>query len=479
MSSDKRSVKISSSLGTVNLDAFTGITISAPNGDIKIEGKNVSIKAGNNLTLTSGTNIETRSKRNKKFDSGAAFGYTLEEQGVNRLLKEFVTPFIDVSLARSVWEIILMPIEGTTQIKSHRYMKLEAGSGNATIKHDRYTAEKHSGIDDSTKLANTQQLISLTKSRITDISTKIDDFFNNYINKWKNVLDAKKDYTEKANKDSYLIKVDEPRIYNIISAAERVATGDAQEWTKWDKDHHPEIFNGRVRTGQLDTDKETFFSYANALGEAVFNLYKHVAGFNTIYNIEDGLEEMPLTVANALKEALQKLATDNQSNWNKYNSLYDKFNNYHLNKVLLKRKWAALFLMELSKTKSDLLNLSYTEKALADGMLTDNYKWGLFVKNLELRPMPQFFRVAVDALKKAAKDSFAPFANPVKDRLMWADNSSGQILLSDNPDYTINFFKGKIQQGTNPPLDVEDWQVEEDANQKTLGSVKKLLIDLS
>lgn len=479
MSSDKRSVKISSSLGTVNLDAFTGITISAPNGDIKIEGKNVSIKAGNNLTLTSGTNIETRSKRNKKFDSGAAFGYTLEEQGVNRLLKEFVTPFIDVSLARSVWEIILMPIEGTTQIKSHRYMKLEAGSGNATIKHDRYTAEKHSGIDDSTKLANTQQLISLTKSRITDISTKIDDFFNNYINKWKNVLDAKKDYTEKANKDSYLIKVDEPRIYNIISAAERVATGDAQEWTKWDKDHHPEIFNGRVRTGQLDTDKETFFSYANALGEAVFNLYKHVAGFNTIYNIEDGLEEMPLTVANALKEALQKLATDNQSNWNKYNSLYDKFNNYHLNKVLLKRKWAALFLMELSKTKSDLLNLSYTEKALADGMLTDNYKWGLFVKNLELRPMPQFFRVAVDVLKKAAKDSFAPFANPVKDRLMWADNSSGQILLSDNPDYTINFFKGKIQQGTNPPLDVEDWQVEEDANQKTLGSVKKLLIDLS
>ena len=88
--------------------------------------------------------------------------------------------------------------------------------------------------------------------------------------------------------------------------------------------------------------------------------------------------------------------------------------------------------------------------------------------------MHQFFRVAVDAIKKAAKDSFVPFANPVKDRLMWADKSSGQILLSDNPDYTINFQKG--QPGA---ANTNTWQVEEDANQKTLGSVKKLLIDLS
>ena len=141
--------------------------------------------------------------------------------------------------------------------------------------------------------------------------------------------------------------------------------------------------------------------------------------------------------------------------------------------VMLKRKWAALFLMELSKAKKDLLNLSYSEKTLTDDMLTDNYKWGLFVKNLELRPMPQFFRVAVDALKKAAKDSFAPFANPVKDRLMWADNSSGQILLSDNPDYTINFQKG--QPGA---ANTNTWQVEEDANQGNLDYVKKLLIGL-
>ena len=57
MSSNKRSVNISSPFGTVGINAFTGISISAPNGDISIKGKNVSIEAGNNLRLISGTNV--------------------------------------------------------------------------------------------------------------------------------------------------------------------------------------------------------------------------------------------------------------------------------------------------------------------------------------------------------------------------------------------------------------------------------------
>ena len=481
MSSDRRSVKISSSLGTVNLDAFTGITISAPNGDIKIEGKNVSIKAGNNLTLTSGTNIETRSKRNKKFDSGAAFGYTLEEQGVNRLLKEFVTPFIDVSLARSVWEIILMPIEGTTQIKSHRYMKLEAGSGNATIKHDRYTANKHLGIDDSDKLNQTQQLMSKIKEKIKDIVPTINGFATDAKLKCYNGFTAISNYRKYANIDTYLKKIGDPDMKTIISEAKNAAAGAASRWTVWDKDHHPDIFNDKLNDGLQDGNKTTFFSYANELGKTISELNKKVADFKTLYQPDlSGLTGISLEVATAFKGAFDELADDYQKGWDKYcdSSAFMK-EQYDFNAVLLKRKWAALFLLKIAESKKDLLELYYTKSTLTDGMLTDNYKWGLFVKNLELRPMPQFFRVAVDVLKKAAKDSFAPFANPVKDRLMWADNSSGQILLSDNPDYTINFFKGKIQQGANPPLDVEDWQVEEDANQKTLGSVKKLLIDLS
>jgi len=53
-SSDSRSVTIQSALGNVTLNAFTGISISAPNGNISISGKNVEISASNNVKITSG-----------------------------------------------------------------------------------------------------------------------------------------------------------------------------------------------------------------------------------------------------------------------------------------------------------------------------------------------------------------------------------------------------------------------------------------
>lgn len=66
MSSDSRKINISSPFGSVGINAYTGITVTAPNGDIKIVGKNVDIVAGNNLTLTSGANIKNYIPRNKK-----------------------------------------------------------------------------------------------------------------------------------------------------------------------------------------------------------------------------------------------------------------------------------------------------------------------------------------------------------------------------------------------------------------------------
>ena len=70
-STDKRNVTISSPWGDVKMDAFTGITISAPNGDVKIKGKNVTIEAGNNLKLESGTNIGWKLFNDKKFPNCA------------------------------------------------------------------------------------------------------------------------------------------------------------------------------------------------------------------------------------------------------------------------------------------------------------------------------------------------------------------------------------------------------------------------
>lgn len=124
-----RNITISSPAGDVVIDAFTGITINAPHGDVNIVGKNVNIEARNNLTMTSGTNIKQpyfwhRNKKSRKEDLG------------KRLVSAFFNNAqkfagLDLSFHRTWLEVLLRPIGGTMRIKSHRYMHLEAGEGEA------------------------------------------------------------------------------------------------------------------------------------------------------------------------------------------------------------------------------------------------------------------------------------------------------------------------------------------------------------
>lgn len=132
MSSSGRSISIDSPFGKVGINAFTGITINAPNGDIKISGKNVSIEAGNNLTLKSGTNI-TKGLVFSKPIAKESSGKTIGTDVLNFALKKVITPPIDLGLLRCVLEAVIRPIGGTMLVKSNRYMCLEAGKGTATI----------------------------------------------------------------------------------------------------------------------------------------------------------------------------------------------------------------------------------------------------------------------------------------------------------------------------------------------------------
>ena len=125
MSSDSRKINISSPFGSVGINAYTGITVTAPNGDIKIVGKNVDIVAGNNLTLTSGANIKNYIPRNKK-------EWLAQILQAETYLVGLVQP-INLALVRTVLETFLRPIGGTLLIKSCRYLRLEAGRGEAAV----------------------------------------------------------------------------------------------------------------------------------------------------------------------------------------------------------------------------------------------------------------------------------------------------------------------------------------------------------
>ena len=143
-STDKRAISISSPWGDVKMNAFTGIKIDAPNGDIKIRGKNVSIEAGNNLSLVSGTNIKN------KFVSGYGDGYPfsmttfLYDVGVvvTKKLAEMVDSVYDLSLIRSVLEVYWRPQEGALSVQSNRYLMLSAGGAKPGYPYSAYRDPK-------------------------------------------------------------------------------------------------------------------------------------------------------------------------------------------------------------------------------------------------------------------------------------------------------------------------------------------------
>ncbi|MCF0218972.1 MAG: hypothetical protein HUK14_04245 [Muribaculaceae bacterium] len=144
MSTDKRQIDIASPCGKVNINAFTGINISAPNGNIKISGKNIDIQASNNLNICSGTQIY-------KGITGGGILKDLASTFTSKILN-YVSP--DIGLIRCIVEAFVKPCSGTLRIKSYRFLLLEAGQDvEAHIPFSAYTYTH-------------KQLVKLLKSRV-------------------------------------------------------------------------------------------------------------------------------------------------------------------------------------------------------------------------------------------------------------------------------------------------------------------------
>lgn len=173
MSTDQRRIDISSPFGSVNLNAFTGITISAPNGDINIKGQNVNIEAGNAVKITSGLNIKKKGYlgfiAGDEDGKAAAFGSGLLDSlfGIFGDSLKTGLELVDLDLLRKLIEVFLRPIDGTLEIHSHKYLLLEAGKGEATVRTSRYKANKlrdgSSHLDTATFSEDTRKNLEPTK----------------------------------------------------------------------------------------------------------------------------------------------------------------------------------------------------------------------------------------------------------------------------------------------------------------------------
>lgn len=201
-SATKRNISIQSPFGDVKINAFSGIELSAPNGNITIKGKNVNIEAGNEVSITSGKFIDE--KRAEQ-----SFWNLLAKDLVGTLADDLVVPFADLSILRHVWEALLKPVAGTMTIQSGRYMLLNAGGGKAQIPNKGYTLkgmrrEEKNNDGAKEKLSATIQYVS------TFVDSQIDGIWDLYDG-------IAKDGTEYATRyDSQLADHKKANVFNDI-----------------------------------------------------------------------------------------------------------------------------------------------------------------------------------------------------------------------------------------------------------------------
>lgn len=185
-SSDGRMVNIASPLGNIILSAFTGITLSAPNGDITIAGKNVKIVAGNKVDIMSGSNITKKFfpihglKYKHNFWAEALISFS------DKALANTVDKFLDIKFLRTVFEVFVRPVDGTTKIKSFTFLQLEAGTGATEIPLDAYGKVSHKSRLVYDKGDFICKKVAATFNCLTIINTYVDDM----IVKLKKMYDA-------------------------------------------------------------------------------------------------------------------------------------------------------------------------------------------------------------------------------------------------------------------------------------------------
>lgn len=162
-STDDRAITIESPAGTVEINAFQGISISAPNGDIEIKGKNVSIEASNRLSINSGENIKEKlwyKKEWPEIKSSMLIGKTFDDC-VSTLKSKVLDEVLDISFLRCVVEWFIRPVNGTLSIKSYTFVTIEAGEGTTEFPQSslRYGKGANDDLEDLDRAINTVKFI--------------------------------------------------------------------------------------------------------------------------------------------------------------------------------------------------------------------------------------------------------------------------------------------------------------------------------
>ena len=495
MKSHKRAIEIKSPLGTVSINAFTGITISAPNGDVKIQGKNITLEAGNKVTINSGTNLplpdfgEAPAGKTKAADIAKAV-----VGGVgSALVDQFASSIVDLSTIRHIIEVFVRPVDGTTLIKSRKFLKLEAGLGNATIKRDKY---KDSTKDSKAK--EEQFFVALCK-RVNDFNDIVKAFFNNY----------------KVTRENYTLH----RVaWELIAPNVLTSKDDAPDINKMAKDdaqnngHHDidvNLFagkmkdsfrlNGKVYNQPEEADRfEAFKTVVRDYYESALSLYKKASSAWLEACFKEGQDDYAWLDKAAQKTAKEGWVADYFNKWlDKSEDLLkksgvdidaaDTLGESH--QTFFRRAFLLLFLKNAydapenkkedagwlaSKLGNDFkyIYIGYKEADVTDPKKVDlsvDYWWKRQVHAIDRYSQNSLVRTLWDntagKLLNDIYDNTLGMFKKETDRQVWGSEKEGQILFSDREDSTLSF-------------EGEGLHKETDANQGNIAHLKWMLRSL-
>lgn len=455
MSSSDRSVTINSPFGNVAMNAFTGISIKAPNGDISISGKNITLSAGNNITIESGNNALPGSTRSI---SDAILG------AVGDLAADTLMPmFLDLGYIRKVIEIFVGPCEGTLSLKSGRYLLMQAGGAEPKVPNTGFVIPGADKVnidpdrDKITELLNALNFIEGVSRKLANCDSEMRKAVRAFNYKWEHDF-FYTDITQKPKvKDGLLDKM--VLIINKDNT-DKIQSDDIQLLEEFENFYSKYLFGYSMldeneKKKLKDDTKSKLENKANKMVNRLHGIRLSM-GFKVKKNDKDMLE-MTIddygTIAEklpnydglgqykgAVKDAL-KIALSNPA------SLVD---------VKKTRRILAKAVLEKAV---DLEVSGIDAKAkIDDGDVCDDESWKNYVNDkfpLGLSNGAQIGASAINAFKTTV-DKLNPlqqkFGKWAQGGRKWSAERRGQILMSDTEGTTMYFNNGTLKSFSNSNL---------------------------
>ena len=443
MSTDQRKIDISSPLGQINIDAFTGISINAPNGDINIKGQNVNIEAGNTLTITSGKNIKDKQDwldlGGKSFPE-AFFG------SIGLGLLDMIRPLVnvvDLDFIRKLLQVFLRPIDGTLEIKSHKYLLLEAGKGAAEVERDRYkTPDKslYGMAIESSVLPGLVNVFYTIGKRVDDVMDQLDAYQTAVTHAITDFDDAKtranghtkaqcpvgKDlvaelhtngvYHDPAAKFDKLKfadaqEQDHDTITGMVTEAEKLRKA-VEDYMKYYAAHCTSSTAQTPTASAFDLDKDDIVPKK---AERFANKTRFNDILKTVIHASEAVKDIPFNDFQGADKDYKNAAT----------------------RKTMKRKW-------FTKVFDEIVASGPTGWPYDPTKNLNHGTWGADVDALTLN---------VGSFRKALNDLGKDWDALIKtfyDRDHWESNKEGQLIISDDAAYSVKFVLDTTQNPSTP-----------------------------